>query len=73
MKTIRVDFNSMGYDGDLYGLQDHASSRLYIGDMVLAREDCYNCLAQVVAIESNGIVRLLPDLASWRDTDQIPA
>jgi len=72
MKTIRVDFNSRRYDGDLWGLQDHASSRLHVGDMVLAREGNYTCLASVVAVESSGIVRLLPDLVSWQD-EQIPA
>lgn len=70
MKTVRVDFNTIGVyeDGVLSALQNHASSRLFIGDMVLAIEDPgYTCIASVIAVEPNGIVRLAVDPTTWRD------
>lgn len=70
MKTVRVDFNTIGVyeEGVLSALQKHASSRLFVGDMVLAVEEPgYTCMASVIAVERNGLVRLAVDPTTWRD------
>lgn len=70
MKTIKMDFNDLGWDEDgiVTGSQKYASSTLYVGDMVLAIEHPgYTCIASVVAAEINGVVRLALDPVTWQD------
>jgi hypothetical protein len=59
MKTIRIDFNSIGRDGRILGHQSRASEPLEVGDQVLAYEDDgYGESLTVAAVEGE-VVRMI--------------